>query len=195
MPGTMLPLTIFEPRYRAMVSDALAGDRTIGMAMLYPGWETAGDDDPRIYSVGGAGEMIARGYGNPADLEHLESRGVLPGADPGEVSARARQRGADQLGTMGAGNHFVEVQAVADVFDEKAATALGLERGRVTVMIHTGSRGLGHQVATDFIRTMFRAMPQASLCVVPNAGHGPIFAAAERDAFVRTSLAFLGAGG
>ena len=58
MPGTMLPLHIFEPRYRAMVADALAGDRTIGMAMLYPGWEAAGDDDPRIYSVGGAGEIV-----------------------------------------------------------------------------------------------------------------------------------------
>jgi tRNA-splicing ligase RtcB len=86
------------------------------------------------------------------DIELTESRGRLEGADPSAVSARARERGADQLGTLGSGNHFVEVQRVDDVHDRAAAEALGLSEGQVTVLIHSGSRGLGHQVCTDFVR-------------------------------------------
>jgi tRNA-splicing ligase RtcB len=130
---------------------------------------TLGTDDLDAVLARGAEEIVARGYGDPSDLDHLESRGRLAGADPADVSPRAKRRGADQLGTMGAGNHFVEVQAVSDVFDERAATALGLLAGRVVVMIHTGSRGLGHQVATDFIRTMLHAMPKHGMSMTCGA--------------------------
>jgi tRNA-splicing ligase RtcB len=92
------------------------------------------------------------------DLERTESGGCLPGADPDTVSERARARGAGQLGTMGSGNHFVELQRVARVFDERAAQAYGLQEGQLTVLIHSGSRGLGHQVCTDYVKRMEPAM-------------------------------------
>jgi tRNA-splicing ligase RtcB (3'-phosphate/5'-hydroxy nucleic acid ligase) len=104
--------------------------------------------------AGGAAWAVEQGWGAPTDLEFQEEGGRLAGADPAQVSAAARQRGARQLGTLGSGNHFLEVQAVDELFDPPTAEALGLERGRVVVMVHTGSRGLGHQVATDFIRRM-----------------------------------------
>jgi tRNA-splicing ligase RtcB len=88
------------------------------------------------------------------DIERTESEGCLEGAEPDLVSERARDRGRDQLGTMGSGNHFVEVQTVADVLDETAAEAFGLSHGQVTVLVHSGSRGLGHQVCTDYVRLM-----------------------------------------
>lgn len=108
----------------------------------------------------GAEEMVRKSYGDAEDLEHLESRGKLEGGAPATVSATAKKRGQDQLGTMGAGNHFVEVEAVEEIFDHAAAEKLGLLEGRVAVMIHTGSRGLGHQIATDYIRTMLQVMPK-----------------------------------
>jgi tRNA-splicing ligase RtcB len=88
------------------------------------------------------------------DVDRTESRGRLEGADPEAVSERARLRGRGQLGTMGSGNHFVELQEVEDVLDPAAARAFGLERGQLTVLIHSGSRGLGHQVCTDYVRLM-----------------------------------------
>ena len=103
---------------------------------------------------GGAAWAVAEGMGWPADLEVQEEGGCLKGAQPGEVSPSARHRGTRQLGTLGSGNHFLEVQAVDRVFDEPFAAALGLAPDGVVVMLHTGSRGLGHQVATDFIRRM-----------------------------------------
>ncbi|MFN7143239.1 MAG: RtcB family protein, partial [Myxococcota bacterium] len=100
----------------------------------------------------------ALGAGEPEDLEVLESGGVLPGADPGKVSERAKQRGRDQLGTLGGGNHFLEVQRVDTVFDPAAAAAYGLHEGQLTVLIHTGSRGLGHQVCSDHVARMDAAL-------------------------------------
>ena len=88
------------------------------------------------------------------DVERTESQGRLEGADPASVSERARQRGAGQLGTMGSGNHFVEVQRVDEIFDPAAADAYGLQTGQVTVLVHSGSRGLGHQVCSDYVKTM-----------------------------------------
>jgi tRNA-splicing ligase RtcB len=90
----------------------------------------------------------------PEDVECTESEGRLDGADPAAVSDRARRRGQDQLGTMGSGNHFVEVQAVEQVLDDVAGEAFGLSEGQVTVLIHSGSRGLGHQVCTDYVKLM-----------------------------------------
>jgi tRNA-splicing ligase RtcB (3'-phosphate/5'-hydroxy nucleic acid ligase) len=88
----------------------------------------------------------------PEDIELTESGGRLDGAEPAAVSARARERGAEQLGTLGSGNHFVEVQRVEELPDRAAAEALGLSQGQVTALIHSGSRGLGHQVCTDFVK-------------------------------------------
>src|SRR5439155_9658402 len=109
-------------------------------------------------------------------LEHCEEGGMLAGADPRAVSAAARERGRDQLGTLGSGNHFLEVQEVEQVFDSRAARALGLEAGTVTVMIHCGSRGLGHQVCTDYVREVSRrlgswgiALPDRQLACAPIA--------------------------
>ena len=108
--------------------------------------------------VRGAAWAVEHGDGWSEDLERTEERGTLAGADPGAVSARASARGADQLGTLGSGNHFLEVGVVDRIADASAATALGLEPGAVTVMVHCGSRGLGHQVCTDHVAVMDRAI-------------------------------------
>ena len=102
----------------------------------------------------GAQALVRRGLGVPEDVERTESGGRMPGADPAEVSERARQRGGGQIGTLGSGNHFVELQRVDRVLDRAAAAAYGLDEGGLTVLIHSGSRGLGHQVCTDFVRRM-----------------------------------------
>jgi tRNA-splicing ligase RtcB len=99
-----------------------------------------------------------REFASDEDIERTESGGCLPGADAAAVSERARERGDGQLGTMGSGNHFVEVQRVERVLDEPAATAFGLREDQVTVLIHSGSRGLGHQVCTDYVKRMDAAM-------------------------------------
>ena len=99
----------------------------------------------------GASALVRRGYGEPEDLENIESKGRLPGADPKGVSERAYQRGVSQLGTLGSGNHFLEVQYIDEVYDEETARAYGLAEGQITVLIHSGSRGLGHQVCQDYV--------------------------------------------
>ena len=106
----------------------------------------------------GAGWAVKRGLGSGRDLEHCEEGGVLADADAGAVSEGAKGRGRTQLGTLGSGNHFLEVQEVSEVYDPDAARALGLEAGTVTVMIHCGSRGLGHQVCTDYVRDVSRKL-------------------------------------
>ena len=108
----------------------------------------------------GAAWAVQEGYGSPADLETTESHGCLADADPNKVSDQAKKRGRDQLGTIGSGNHFVEVGRVGDIYDEEAAAAYGLKLHQITILIHTGSRGLGHQVATDYLRLMMSAMPK-----------------------------------
>ena len=122
----------------------------------------------------GAGWAVKQGFGTAADLAHIEAGGALPGADPEKVSERAQERGRDQLGTLGSGNHFLEIQAVETIFDEVAAQALGLFAGQLTVSIHTGSRGLGYQVCDDSLRTMLKAsqkygiaLPDRQLCCAP----------------------------
>ncbi len=110
--------------------------------------------------VQGAAWAVKRGYGRPEDLEATEERGQMAGADPGALSDRARKRGRPQLATLGSGNHFLEIQIVDEIFEEQAAAQMGLEEpGQITVMVHCGSRGLGHQVCDDAIEVMQRAMP------------------------------------
>ena len=109
----------------------------------------------------GAKWAVDNGHGNPEDLAAIEAGGCLPGADSTKVSQRARQRGAPQLGSLGSGNHFLEMQAVETIADEKAARAFGITGpGQVMLTVHTGSRGLGHQVCQEYLGVMQRAMEQ-----------------------------------
>lgn len=101
--------------------------------------------------VEGAGWAVERGWGTEHDLTHTEERGAHPLADPDEVGSRARQRGASQVGTLGSGNHFVEVQLVDAILEPDAARACGLHEGQLVVLIHTGSRGFGHQICSDHV--------------------------------------------
>jgi len=117
-----------------------------------------GDEDLDRVLTEGPGYLADRGMTLPEDLAHTEAEGRLRAADATKVSARAKQRGRDQLGTIGSGNHFVEVQVVDRVLDSAAARAFGLNEGQITVLIHTGSRGLGHQVCTDYVRLMDQVM-------------------------------------
>jgi tRNA-splicing ligase RtcB len=123
---------------------------------------------------GGARWAAKNGFGTQRDLETLEEGGVIEGADSGLVTDRAYERGKTQLGTLGSGNHFAEIQYVTEIYDEAAASAFGLFTGQVTVMIHSGSRGLGHQVCTDHLKEMLAAsrrygieLPDRQLCCAP----------------------------
>ena len=122
----------------------------------------------------GAAAVLDAGYGEPADLTRCEEHGTSQGADPGAIGDLARRRGARQVGSLGAGNHFLEVQVVDRIEDAAIAAIYGLEEGMITVMIHCGSRGLGHQTCTDFLKVMGDAMhrygidlPDRQLAAVP----------------------------
>jgi tRNA-splicing ligase RtcB len=116
-----------------------------------------GQADEEKVLVKGARWAVERGFGDIADLERIESGGCLEGADPSLVSRKAYDRGNAQQGTLGSGNHFLEIQYVDKIYDEDAAKSLNLFIDQITVMIHTGSRGFGHQVCTDFLEVMSRA--------------------------------------
>ncbi len=135
-----------------------------------------GSSDQAAVLQQGAAWAVKHGYGERSDLEHIEDRGCLEGADPEAVSDRALERGRGQLGTLGSGNHFIEIACVDEVFDAAAAVAMGLEPGLVVVSVHTGSRGLGYQVCDDYIKVMLRAaqkygisLPDRQLCCAPAA--------------------------
>src|ERR671925_1651829 len=122
-----------------------------------------GPRDLEDVALSGARWAVERGFGEEPDLERSEDTGALEGADPTQISERAYARGGNTLGSLGAGNHFLEVQVVEEVVDADTARNLGLEEGRLCVMIHSGSRGLGHQVCTDFLREMERAASRERL--------------------------------
>lgn len=107
---------------------------------------------------GGVRRLVETGYGEKEDIKNCEAEGKLEWADASVVSDRAKNRGRDQVGTLGSGNHFLEIQKVEEIFDEKPAEVFGLFKNQILIMIHTGSRGLGHQIATDYIQLMMRAM-------------------------------------
>jgi tRNA-splicing ligase RtcB (3'-phosphate/5'-hydroxy nucleic acid ligase) len=121
--------------------------------------------DERRVLERGAAWAVEEGFGRPSDLEHCEEEGRLRGADPAAVSETARARGRSQVGTLGSGNHFLEVQRVYEVYQPAAAATLGLDVGAAAVMIHSGSRGLGYQVCDDALRTMAGAMQRHGLSV------------------------------
>ena len=122
------------------------------------GLRLSGRELERVLRDGPRALVERHGIGTEADVRHTESEGRLPGADPARLSDRAVARGAGQLGTVGSGNHFIELQRVERVANVEAARAYGLRDGAVTVMIHSGSRGLGHQVCTDHVRAMDAAL-------------------------------------
>jgi tRNA-splicing ligase RtcB (3'-phosphate/5'-hydroxy nucleic acid ligase) len=126
-------------------------------------------DDAQMTAMlnGGAQWAIENGYGETADLERTEERGRLAGARPDCVSDYARKRQRKEMGTLGSGNHYCEVQAVDEIYDDKLAKAFGLEPGRVCVSIHTGSRGLGHQIGAEYMREMVLAAPSFGI-VLPD---------------------------
>jgi len=137
----------------------------------------------------GARWAVENGMGLEQDLEAIESGGMMPDADPDEISDRAFQRGKKQLGTLGAGNHFLEIQVVEKVFRPDIADSWGLRTGDVVVMIHTGSRGLGHQVATDWIRTITYAMKRYGIKVRDRQLAAVPFASDEGQAYFRAMAA------
>lgn len=106
----------------------------------------------------GARWAVEAGYGVEADAEHCEANGYMEGADPSQVSTKARNRGKPQLGTLGSGNHFLEIQYVDKIYDQEIASTFGLQEGQVTVMIHCGSRGAGHQICTDHLKELSQAV-------------------------------------
>ena len=138
----------------------------------------------------GAAWAVERGYGEADDLEHTEERGRLDGADPSELSDRAQERGLAQVGTLGSGNHFLEVQRVAEIHDADVAEAFGLFVDQVVVMIHSGSRGLGYQVCDDYIRRIKPrlkaygyALPDIQLAAAPiDSEEGRAYLGAMRSA-------------
>jgi tRNA-splicing ligase RtcB len=121
--------------------------------------------------LGGAQWAVASGYGNAEDLERIEEGGCASGAQPDCVSREAKKRQSHEMGTLGSGNHYLEVQRVAEIFDSPAAAVFGLQQDDIVVSIHCGSRGLGHQVGTDYLKTMviegYRPIPDRELACAP----------------------------
>ena len=115
----------------------------------------SGKDQKKVLEDG-ARWAVKAGFGTPQDLETTEDGGAMEGADPEQVSARAMERGKQQLGTLGSGNHFLEIEVVEEIFDETAARVFGLRKGQINIMIHSGSRGLGYQICDDYLALMVK---------------------------------------
>ncbi len=170
--ATNLPREEIAPRLREL-ADALFRNVPSGVGSSRKDLRLT-DQELRRVMRDGIGWAVSRGFATGDERENVEEGGAIPWAEPSEVSARALQRGRSQLGTLGSGNHFLEVQVVEEVYDVPAAEAMGLREGLVTVSIHSGSRGLGYQVCDDFIRVMLRAaqkygidLPDRQLCCAP----------------------------
>ncbi len=145
----------------------------------------SGKDQKKVLEEGAAWAVKA-GYGSVEDLETTEDGGCLAAADPEQVSARALERGKQQLGTLGSGNHFLEIETVEEIFDETAVRVFGLHKGQIVIMIHTGSRGLGYQICDDYLALMVKhqtqtgiALPDRQLaCTYLSSGRGQSYLAA-----------------
>lgn len=176
-----------RPRLRELVGSLFSA---VPCGVGQSGEIRLGQKEMRQVMKEGSSWAVRHGHGTAEDLECTETKGYLEGADPGVVTARAFERGADQLGTLGSGNHFLEVQAVDQIFDVDVAEKFGLELGQVTVMIHSGSRGFGYQVCEDSLGVAHRALtrygisvPDAQLACVPvHSPEGKHYLAAMRCA-------------
>jgi tRNA-splicing ligase RtcB len=151
-----------EPRKRAL-ADALFAEIPAGVGSH--GAISLDDGAMTAMLAGGARWAVAQGYGREEDLDHIEEQGRMPGADPAQVSAKARRRQRNEMGTLGSGNHYLEVQEVAEIFDADTAAAFGLTVGQVVVSIHCGSRGLGHQIGTEYLKEMAVAAPAQGIAL------------------------------
>jgi tRNA-splicing ligase RtcB len=161
-----------EPHLERL-ADALYQNIPSGVGSHRSDLKLSASEEERVL-IEGAAWSVQQGFGEDSDLEYIEGKGVITGADPELVSARALERGRAQLGTLGSGNHFLEIQRVEAVYDEEAAGLLGLYPGQVTVSIHTGSRGLGYQICDDYLKVMLSAarkygitLPDRQLCCAP----------------------------
>jgi tRNA-splicing ligase RtcB len=152
---TTLEEAAVRPRLRDLIDQVF---RDVPCGTGGSGFVKIGPRDLDRVLVEGARWMVKNGFGEQRDADFSEAGGALEGADPAAVSDRARERGLPQLGTLGSGNHFLEVQYVEEVHDETAARAYGIFPGQVVVLIHSGSRGLGHQVCTDYVKVMNQSM-------------------------------------
>jgi len=169
---TDLAATDFKPKMREIINH-LFRDIPTGVGAHHRDFRLGKDDLKEVLKEG-ARWAVKRGFGDENDLNHIEAGGCIPGADPQAVSERAKERGKDQVGTLGSGNHFVEVQEVAEIYDEAIANTMGLFPGQLTITVHTGSRGLGHQICDDHIALMLTAsrkygieLPDKQLCCAP----------------------------
>jgi tRNA-splicing ligase RtcB len=157
---TNLTLDDVQPVLRRLVRDLFAnipsGVGSTGVIKLSAG------EERQVLTLGAAW-AVKNGYGEAEDLERTEEHGAMEGADPAAVSARAVTRGREQIGTLGSGNHFLEVDLVEEIYDPTVADAFGLAAGHVAVLIHSGSRGLGYQVCDDYLREMGRAVAKYKL--------------------------------
>jgi len=138
------------------------------LARAVPAGVGVGKADPRVGNLDdvlqhGAQALVGSWIVTDADLDAIEERGSIPGARPGYVSARARERGFGQIGSLGSGNHFLEIDVVAEVYDQAAAERFGLVKGGVTLLVHSGSRGLGHQVCDEMLHVMLKASHTAGI--------------------------------
>jgi tRNA-splicing ligase RtcB len=143
------------PRMRDLVNQLF---RDVPTGVGAAGALSVSEEELKRVAIGGAHWAVARGLGTETDLEYIEEHGCIAGAEPQNVSSRAWQRGREQLGTLGSGNHFLEIGYVAEVFDPPAAQVLGLFPDQITVIIHCGSRGFGYQVCEDYLGVMDRAV-------------------------------------
>jgi tRNA-splicing ligase RtcB len=176
-----------QPRLRELVHQVF---RDVPCGTGGAGFVKVSPKDLECVLERGAPWMVGHGYGEPRDAEHAEAGGALEGADPDAVSDRAKERGRPQIGTLGSGNHFLEIQYVERVEDAEAAQALGLARDQAVVLIHSGSRGLGHQVCTDSLREMGPGMARYGIsvpdrqlaCVPAQSPEGRRYLAAMRAA-------------
>ena len=161
--GTNLTVEEVRPKLRELIDQLY---REVPSGVGSKGGYSLANGEVEEVLANGAAWAVGRGFGRSADLVTQEENGRLGNADPSAVGPNARKRGMRQLGTLGSGNHFLEVQSVDEVFHPDFARVLGLERGRVVVMLHTGSRGLGHQVATDYIQEMDRRLAGRGVTLV-----------------------------
>jgi tRNA-splicing ligase RtcB len=160
--ATSLSAAEVEPRLKTLIDQVF---RDVPCGTGGEGRVKLNDKQLTDVLADGAHWMVKNGYGEERDTEFCEENGRLAQADPDQVSARARERGRPQLGTIGSGNHFLEIQRVEQVHDAEAARAMNLKVGRVVVLMHCGSRGLGHQVCTDYVAQMGAAMKRYGIAV------------------------------
>ncbi|GAB6067368.1 RtcB family protein [Methylothermus subterraneus] len=143
------------------LADALYAAVPVGVGSR--GQISLSDKEMDAMLQGGAKWAVAQGYGRPEDLERIEERGQSLGAVPAEVSQHARERQRREMGTLGSGNHYLEVQVVDEIYDPKVASVFGLRLGEIVVTIHCGSRGLGHQIGTEYLKKMQQAAKESGI--------------------------------